>query len=172
MACAFPIITHKNKALERRCHRYLKVKLIIETNLISQCSISITMYSWPSISIIAVPANGGQWPWMSRRVTFSHHMQSIIRRCHATQAQAGRSPKSWSGSLRVVTANSSSRLSRTIIMKTLWSSRISASSKFIMKTSNIYRSITRTTSNKEMTCLMIKSICICILIKKVTSDIK
>ena len=168
----FQSLLTRTKLLREDTHRYLKVKLIIETNLISQCSISITMYSWPSISIIAVPANGGQWPWMSRRVTFSHHMQSIIRRCHATQAQAGRTPKSWSGSLRVVTVNSSCRLSLTIIMKTLWSSRISASSKFIMKTSNIYRSITRTTSNKEMTCLVIKSICICILIKKVTSDIK
>jgi len=115
------------------------------------------------MSIIALPANSGQWPWMSRRVTFSHHMQSIIRRYHTSQMQAWRSPKSWSGSLRVVTANSSCSLSQ-IITKTLRSSRISASSKFIMKTSNIYRSITRTTSIKEMTCLVIKSICICILI--------
>ena len=122
------------------------------------------------MSIIALPANSGQWPWMSRRVTFSHHMQSIIRRYHTSQMQAWRSPKSWSGSLRVVTANSSCSLSQ-IITKTLRSSRISASSKFIMKTSNIYRSITRTTSIKEMTCLVIKSICIWILIKKITSDI-
>ena len=129
---------------------------------LSQWSISFTRNSWPPISITIPPANGAQWPWKSRRVTFSYHRQSIIR-CHLSQAQAWRSPKSWCGSLRIVASNSPSSLSLSI-MKTLRSSRISACTKFMMESPNIYRSSiasSSTTSNKEVTCFKTKSTCIC-----------
>lgn len=155
------ILTNKNR-VPRLTDRYLWWKSIMETSLSSQGSISITRNSWPPISITVPPANGGQRPWMSRRVTFSHHGQSIIWRSRMPQAQAWRSPKSWSRSMRVVTSNSPGSLSQ--ILKTL-SSRISACTIFMMETPNIYRSIagSSTTSNKEVTSLETKSTSICIL---------
>lgn len=136
----------------------------MEPSLISQRSISFTRNSRPSISVTVPPANSGQRPWMSRRVTFSYHRQSIIWRYRMGHAQVWRSPESWSGSLRVITSSSPSRLSQ--ILKTLSSSRISACTKFMMEASNICRSITRSSSsisNREVTCLKTRSTSICIL---------